>query len=729
MTSNTRRQFLKTAGATAALSAFPGLLQQALAIPANNATRSIKDVEHVVLLMQENRSFDSYYGMMAGVRGFGDRFPIPLPGGRTVLQQSNGKRVVLPYYIDQRRGNAQRRYGTPHAWSDAQNAWADGRMAEWPRYKNDHSMGYHTANELAYHYALANAFTLCDAYHCSLIGGTDPNRLFYLTGTNGPAAGVAAVNNEWDPIGPSNQGFTWTTYAERLEQAGVTWRVYQNRPENWDCNMLQGFRQFRRANEAVGNTPSGPPYIAWTPDHDKTQPLYKGIGNTMPKSGLNTPSSTRLEEFRADVLANRLPQVCWMVAPADYCEHPGPSSPVQGMWYVQEILSALVANPEVWAKAVFIINYDENDGYFDHAPPPALHSLNPDRSPAGASTLADKDLEAERFTHANPPGSRYQPKPDGRLYGPGTRVPCLVVSPWSRGGWVNSEVFDHTSVLRFLEQRFGVQEPNISPFRRAMCGDLTSAFNFVDPNTEALPPLPELSRSEADAIRQAQERMQQVAVPPEATQRAPQQARGMRPSRALPYELHAQAAADPAAYAIQLRFRNSGAVGVVFHVYDRLHLDRVPRRYSVEAGKELAGTWDLKADNGKYDLWVLGPNGFHRHFTGDTAAIAADGKPRPEVTAAYDRQARTLVLTLANPGAAPCTFLAKANAYETWSARQVVPAGGTATISRPLKLLSNWYDHSVTVEGDGQFARRFAGRLEDGRHSVSDPAMGQAGTA
>jgi len=167
----------------------------------------------------------------------------------------------------------------------------------------------------------------------------------------------------------------------------------------------------------------------------------------------------------------------------------------------------------------------------------------------------------------------------------------------------------------------------------------------------------------------------------------------------------------------------------VFHVYDRLHLDRVPRRYTVEAGKELAGEWTTSSDYGQYDLWVLGPNGFHRHFTG---SIVANGrKPAPEIAVSYDKRACGLIVKLINRGNVPCVFTLKANAYKLidlpW--RQLVVPHGQSTAYLPLLLQGKWYDFTARVEGDALFTRRFAGRMEDGAPSVSDPAMGDFGQA
>lgn len=735
-----RRKFLTGAakfGAAAAFSTFPPSIQRALAIPANSKHGTIEDVEHIVIVMQENRSFDQYFGTLAGVRGFGDRFTIPLPGGLSVWQQKDARdRVILPYHLDSQKGNAQRVSGTNHSWADGQDAWDGGRMYRWPRFKDNAdsrraglapSMGYLKERELPFQFALANAFTICDAYHCSMHAGTNSNRLFHWTGTNGPTgANVATVINEWDEIDGPSRGYDWKTYPERLQESGVSWMVYQNMPDNFTDNPLSGFKQYRHANQASGKPVKGsgvsPAYDPTT--DDAANPLYKGIANTMPDGGF-------LERFRADVQASKLAQVTWIIPPATYSEHPGPSSPVQGGWYIQDVLDALTANPQVWSKTVLLINFDENDGYFDHVPAPAAPSVNPDGTPAGKTTLHQEALAPEYFTHPNPPGTTSQPRPDGRVYGPGVRVPMYVISPWSRGGWVNSEVFDHTSVLRFLEARFGVMEPNISAFRRAVCGDLTSAFNFASPN-EQLPFLAgRTTRAGADQLRNAQQRLRQIRTPTD--QQMPRQAVGVRPSRALAYELHLTANVDTSRGKVQLLMANAGSAGVVLHVYDRLHLDRFPRRYMVEAGKSLDDVWDIigsddvldvtAGDRGLYDLWVLGPNGYHRHFKGNLTTASAN----PEILVRYIASGKPkLHMELHNLGRLSCTFTVQAKAYSKGDAprTETIKPGKKVQIAWDLSDSGGWYDFAVTCDADETFYRRLAGRVETGKHSISDPAIG-----
>ncbi|MDA3557383.1 phospholipase C, phosphocholine-specific [Acinetobacter sp. AOR15_HL] len=716
-----RREFLlnstKTMFGTAALASFPLSIQKALAIDAKVESGTIQDVKHILILTQENRSFDNYFGTLKGVRGFGDRFTIPMTEGRKVWEQYDAKKnKILPYHLDSRLGNAQRVSGTPHSWSDGQAAWDNGRMSDWVAHKKPQSMGYYKKQEVEYQFALANAFTICDAYHCAMHAGTNPNRKFIWTGTNGPTgAGVASVVNEFDGIGPSNEGYEWTTYPERLQQAGVSWKIYQNMPDNFTDNPLAGFKQYRRANEQSGQPVSNDALVcpAYDEKIDATQPLYKGIANTMPDGGF-------LGTFKTDIAQGKLPQVSWLVAPATYSEHPGPSSPVQGAWYIQEVLNALTENPQVWSQTVLLVNFDENDGFFDHIPSPSAPSKDEKGVVQGKTTLSDQQVSYEYFNHPAVATAKSQPATDGRVYGPGVRVPMYVISPWSRGGWVNSQVFDHTSILQFLEKRFGVQEPNISPYRRAVCGDLTTAFDFKTPN---LLPVNELvgkkTKAEADAIRVAQALLPQVPVP--SQQQFAQQEMGIRPSRALPYILHTSAKVDAAQKTVKLMFSNTGKQAAVFHVYNRLDLTAIPRRYMVEAGKQLDDVWN--ATNGQYDLWVLGPNGFHRAFKGNLSQVNQT-QALPEIRVCVEECDANLYLKVRHDGNKSAKLTVKANAYlpnKTWT---IETDHSEKELVWDMSEFGGWYDFTVTLADDATFTRRFAGRIETQEDSISDPYMG-----
>ena len=142
-----RRQFLRASAYGTGLGLLPASIARALEIPAAVVKADITDVQHVVILMQENRSFDQYFGLLPGVRGFGDRFQLPRYNGESMLVQRNDSRTVLPYYLDSSKGNGLI-VGTPHSWGDAHAAWDHGRMTHWPVAKHDVSMGYLKASDL-----------------------------------------------------------------------------------------------------------------------------------------------------------------------------------------------------------------------------------------------------------------------------------------------------------------------------------------------------------------------------------------------------------------------------------------------------------------------------------------------------------------------------------------------------------------------------------------------------
>ena len=267
MTFQDRRSFLRAvggaAGTTAALCTFPPVIQKALAIPANRRTGTIADVEHVVILMQENRSFDHYYGTLNGVRGFADPFPIPVPDsagivGKNVWLQPNqlpngAPPVLAPFRLNTEQQFALMRVeGTPHTWPDAQFAWNHGRLDSWPKFKTNTALGHYAQGDLPFQWALVNAFTVCDAYHASLQTGTNPNRLFQWTGTNDPLGlghGPATYNDydNFDSNPGNDGGYSWTTFPERLQAAGVSWQVYENMADSFTDNPLAGFQTFRAA--------------------------------------------------------------------------------------------------------------------------------------------------------------------------------------------------------------------------------------------------------------------------------------------------------------------------------------------------------------------------------------------------------------------------------------------------------------------------------------------------
>ncbi|MCC3778755.1 alkaline phosphatase family protein, partial [Streptomyces sp. UNOB3_S3] len=432
MTDLSRRRLLGSAlgigGLTAAMSLLPPNLRRAMARPPGRPG-TLRDIEHVVVLMQENRSFDHYFGTMRGVRGFDDPHAATLPDGRTVFHQPDPEHpdgYLLPFHLDTRSTSSQAIPSTSHAWTVQHAAVNGGRMDNWlPAHRKadgerngPYTMGYYERADIPFHFALAESFTLCDAYHCSVLGPTWPNRLYHWTGTNDPNGrhGGPVISNSI----PSP--FRWTTYPERLTRAGVSWHVYQEE-DDYGCNPLEFFKAYQ--------------------DSSPGDPLHEH-GLAIAPAGA----------FERDAREGRLPTVSWIIPPSPQCEHPD-YLPAAGADYLAGLLDAVAVNPDVWRKTVFIINYDENDGLFDHVVPPMPPKGTPDEFVGGLPI------------------------------GAGIRVPCVIVSPWTQGGYVATEPFDHTSVLRFLEQITGVREPNISAWRRRTFGDLTSALGL--PSTRPHP--------------------------------------------------------------------------------------------------------------------------------------------------------------------------------------------------------------------------------------------------
>ena len=397
-------------------------------------------------------------------------------------------------------------------------------------------MAYYTRNDIPFHYALADAFTICDAYHCAVLGPTDPNRYHMWTGWlgNDGSGGGPVIDN-------AELGYGWSTYPELLQNAGISWKIYQDIGDGLDAADFWGFTN----NAFIGNYGDNSLlYFFQYQNAPSGSPLANGA-----KTGTDIlQSGTLFDILSQDVLNNRLPQVSWIVAPEAYTEH-GNWPPNFGAWYISQILDALTANPAVWSKTVLFYMHDENDGFFDHIVP-----ITPPRSRTeGISTVGTTN---ELFTGTSSyPASRYTPGP----YGLGVRVPMIVISPWSKGGWVNSQLFDHTSLIRFVEKRFSILEPNITPWRRAVIGDLTSAFDFVSPN-DAVVALPDTSSYEPSD----KNRHPSYVPNPRRMQALPQQEPGTRPARALPYEL--QVDGQVSASGVQLFFRNTGKAAAVFQV-------------------------------------------------------------------------------------------------------------------------------------------------------------------
>jgi phospholipase C len=601
----------------------------ARAAPAN---QSLSGVGHIVIFTQENRSFDHYLGTLNGVRGYADRRPLRHAMGN-VFGQPFGNQLVWPYRLDIASTAGQCVGDVAHDYDTGLEATNLGRMDGWIAAKGESTMSYHTRADVPFMYGLADAFTLCDHYFCSVNGPTCPNRLYLMSGTVDGAglAGGPILDNTEPPI-------TWTTYPERLEKAGVSWRIYQEE-DNFDDNALAWFTQFQAL--------------------DASSPLYqKGM------------VKLARDQFAQDVATGKLPEVSWIIAPQSLSEH-ADFMPNDGLNYgALNFLNVLSQHPSVWEKTIFIWNYDENGGFFDHVAPPTPPPGTPDE-----------------FVN-------------GRAIGLGARVPCVVMSPWSRGGHVCSEVFDHTSVLRLLEQFTGVREPNISAWRRQVCGDLMSALDFTAVSV-AFPQLPD-SQGPADAAKNSCSQFADAA--PQGETAAPAQEPGARPMRALPYQLAASLVAIAEEQQVEVTLQNTGDAGCALQLYHAYGASIAPVHLALSAGG-LQTRRVLIPPSGEYDLELRGPNGFVRAWRGDLG----DGG---EIALTLDSENAEVVLTISNGSDRPLDVDISSSLSALAGSEQTVSVDPQSSETVRLATTDAWYDYVLLSAAGGTWRRELAGHIE-----------------
>ena len=831
---DTRRSFLKKSailsGAAGVSHMLPLSIQKALAInPAIGST--YLDAEHIVLLMQENRSFDHTFGTLSGVRGFNDPRAISLPNKNKVwLQTNKDGETYAPFRLDIKDTKITWMGSLPHGRQSQMYARNKGKHDKWLDAKKSGdknygkmplTMGFYTREDIPFYYALADAFTVCDQNFCSSLTGTDPNRLYFWSGTVREKQHEDArpyVQN--DDI---EAGVEWATFPELLEKNNISWKVYQNElyadggftgdEESWlsnfGDNVLEFFKHYnvklskryvdylpkkieKLKNEIAALNENEKKLAAGTKeitesqrrikekqkeldnaveeqknytiekfnsltDHQKSIHQKAFVTNTKDPfqhqltplnyndetigREINIPKGDILHQFREDVKNGNLPTVSWLAAPENFSDHP--SAPWFGSWYLSEAMDILTQNPEVWKKTIFVLAYDENDGYFDHVPP----FVAPDpRNPATGAVSAGIDTSVEHVRLAqDSPGS----------IGLGYRVPLVIASPWSRGGWVNSQVFDHTSTLQFLEdfltKKTGkkISHDKISEWRRTVCGDLTSVFR--PDNGEKINELPFLAK---DVFIEGVHKAKFKNVPsnfknltqPEidiinknetTSPYMPQQEKGTRSLCAHPYELYADGklSDDKQHFIIEMKsakniFKEKSA-GSPFNIFaPGMHANENGKlwAFAVSAGDSLKNSWTINDfENNNYHLRLYGPNGFYREFIGD------NNDPLADIFCGYEKGlidskklTGNIELKISNlNNAQPLMVEIKDNAYKNSSIKKIIDAkNGESKIIIDLNKSHGWYDFSVKIKDNNLFEKRFAGHVETGNFSITDPLMG-----
>ncbi len=834
---DSRRDFLKKAalltGTLGTWTAMPASIQKALAIAPDPGT-TFYDAEHVVMLMQENRSFDHCFGTLRGVRGFNDPLAISLPDKNPVwFQPDKSGNRFLPFRLNIHDTRAAWMGGVGHSWTDQVDARNEGKYDGWIEAKRPGNkdfrhipltMGYYTREDIPFYYALADAFTVCDQHFCAALTGTTTNRSYFWTGKTHENGEKARVRN--GELTYSKEG-QWPTFPERLEDHGISWKVYQNEVSlptdvedssllaNFTDNNLEWFTQ-HRVRFSTGfykylkNREKGLPQEItalekqisaggadtakheeallekrkqleqvkehlekWNPDEfAKLSPREKNLHNKAFMTNTGDPDYHKVEDmrymdgdvervtkvpkgdilyqFRKDVKEGKLPTVTWLVAPQKFSDHP--SAPWYGAWYISEVLDILTQNPEVWKKTIFILNYDENDGYFDHIPP----FVAPNPRDAGTGKVSSGvDVTGEFVSREEELKAGFD-EDDARTspVGLGYRVPLIIASPWSRGGWVNSEVCDITSTIQFLEKFLSkktgkkVHEPNISSWRRTVSGDLTSVFRPYNGEAIDLPDwldrnqyIQQIYNARFKALPDNFE-----ALTPEKTSALvaspasvlPRQEPGTKPSNALKYELYADGTLSDDGKEFIIRFKcgnrlfGNESLGSGFNVYAPGNYRNnetgkfEPVRtwaFAVRSGDELEYRWPLQSfENGQYHLRVYGPNGFFREFTG-TAGAGLEVKCTPMVISGR-KPSGELKIDVTNRGKKAAKVKVTDDKYSKKQMPLSIKAGATKSLTVDTASAHGWYDFSVAVEGASD-VRRYAGRVETGVDSITDPFMGR----
>ncbi|NHE57517.1 phosphocholine-specific phospholipase C [Cyclobacterium plantarum] len=844
-----RRDFLKKAaiftGGAGLWGTLPSTIQKAMAINPEMGT-SYLDAEHVVILMQENRSFDHCFGKLKGVRGYNDPRAIRLPDKNLVwLQKDNQGQTFAPFRLNIKDTKSTWMSSIPHSWENQVDARNGGKYDGWIEAKRpgrkefSHvpmTMGFYDREDLPFYYAFADAFTVCDQHFCAALTGTTTNRNYLWAGKSvGEPDEKPLVRNGEHTYGKE---VDWKTFPDLLQDNGISWKVYQNEvsvntllegeDESWLANFtdnnLEWFKQF-----GVRYTPGHYEYLLHQKKHlpeeianletslgkaldaDKEElqkfldrkkvallQVEKAIAQFNPETfarlspreqemhqrafttNINDPHYHQTEslrfkdgdqdretkipkgdifhEFRKDVDRGELPTVSYLVAPKNFSDHP--SAPWYGAWYVSEALDILTKDPEVWKKTIFILNYDENDGYFDHVPPFVPPKPGDDSS---GSMSKDLDARGEFVTleqELNYPGIQPEDARESPV-GLGYRVPLIVASPWSRGGWVNSEVCDISSTILFLEKFLShkkgklIREDNISSWRRNICGDLTSVFRPYNGEKTDLPDLVNLE-SHVKAIFNAgfkdlpdnfkaleEEEIRQINQNPLDSPWVPRQEEGTKPSNALAYELYVDGNVDPEGRGITINFQASNrrfgkkALGAPFLVYAPGHYtDSLTGQithfktwsFAVKAGDQVSYNWPIQAFKGnQYHLLVYGPNGFFREFKGNKETTGLTTETFYKTEDGLSQKGHFL-LELENRSGRPISLILSDNAYNQGNKFISINSGKKKPVKISTTSSYGWYDFSLKMAENDSYLKRYCGRLEFGSHSRSDPYMAGEGS-
>ncbi len=345
------RQFSMFAGISLVLDAC------GLNAPSPTSTSTAFDsIQHVIIACQENHTFDMYFGYYSRAGKFGIPSNYSQPDGRGGTVKPHHFSSPTPTNID-------------HTWRSIHSEWKHGAMDGFFTTNGSGALGYYDGSDLAYYYALADSFTLCGNYFCSVLGPTVPNRLALMAGTAG--------GNLTDHLDAGS--LDYPTIVDLLAASHVSWKCY---------NLGRG----------TGSTPALTHYNAL---------------NFFKKWHSDPRLQFKEKDYKEDLLAGTFPQVSFLITEGGISEHP-PENILKGQQKMAQVIGDLMAS-RAWKNSVLFLTWDEGGGFFDHVAPPQMDA-----------------------------------------YGLGFRVPMLIISPYARRGYVSGQLYEHSSILKFIERRFGL---------------------------------------------------------------------------------------------------------------------------------------------------------------------------------------------------------------------------------------------------------------------------------
>lgn len=354
-------------------------------------------IRHFVTLMQENHTFDNYFGTYPGADGIpkGTCMPVNIrkPKGKCLKPLHLGTRPVLDLGHNKQVFTDQFNGGRMNGFIQALRIQT-GRI-------EDTVMGYYDGRDLPYYWNVADNYVLFDRFFTSASAGSLSNHMYWITATPGNFEAESIPASGFDKL---------PTIFDRLEKKGISWKFYI---QNYDPNI-----NFRSKTE--GDRAS---QILWAPILNYARYLDD------PK--LNS-RIVDLDQYYEDLAKGTLPSVAYIV-PSGASEHP-PGSIQSGERFVRRLINGLMRST-AWNSSAFMWTYDDWGGWYDHVRPPQV---------------------------------------DG--YGYGFRAPALLVSPYAKKGYVDSTTLDFTSMLKFIEENWGL-EPLASRDRKAK--SFAGAFDFA----------------------------------------------------------------------------------------------------------------------------------------------------------------------------------------------------------------------------------------------------------